>query len=154
MGWRVSFPNWVEIMKSDRYKRASFARKILLGRLVLGFSGFIIAVSIAAGTAWSLDDQSPINQKFDQKAAYVLKISPQAGGADPGPSALSRNSSIGGGCSSHSYAVRYAPKRPMDDGRRSASAAAVLGLVFGVRYALTPPENTSLARSRGTQVCS
>lgn len=138
-------------MKPDRYKRASFARKTPLGRWVLGFSGFILAVSLAAGTAWSLDDQT----KIDQKAAYVVKIGPQAGGADIAPRKLSRNSSMDGGCSPLLETVRYSPpKQSMGENRRSAGAAAVLGLAFGMRYALTPPQDVSLTRSRRTQACS
>lgn len=119
---------------------AGFAGKGLRLRILLGVFGFIFALSLAAGSAWSAwsPDGGAAPAKITAGSGSVKQISSEAASCPP----LLK-------------AVHHSPrKRSIEETRRSVGAAAARGFVFGVRYALTPRENTSLPRIRKPQICS
>ncbi|MCD8497545.1 MAG: hypothetical protein LRZ85_05365 [Alphaproteobacteria bacterium] len=138
-------------MRLDGSNRTRFAARPCMVKLVLGFSGFILAISLAAGSAWSLEPEH--THASDMTAVTLANTLQPEAGDDAASASLNKNSSAG--CAYTLEAVRHTPlKRSVDDTRRSAGAAAALGFAFGMRYALTPPGNASLSKDRGSQACS
>lgn len=156
-------------MRPDQWNNTHFVRRPYLGKMVVGFTGFILALSLAAGSAWSLDEADgqaePVSQvsliDWDKDPASVRTLVPEAGKEGPAPLKYKRNSSLDGvkagtSCPSLLKTVRHTPLNPsVDDGSRpNAEAAAVLGYALGLRYALTPPASAALSKARSNGACT
>lgn len=107
-------------------------------KVTTGFAALTMVLAVSAGTAWSFDTYDSVyghaaTQVEDSGSVPFVSTVPSPSVAD---SCLPLLKSI------HSTNSVSA----MDRNQRSAGKAAALGLVLGVRFALTPP-TTAKARS-------
>lgn len=94
----------------------------------------IMILAVSAGTAWSFDTYDPA------EGGAVDQV--QGDGANPFAS-NAPSPAMADSCLPLLKSIHYtAPVSAMDRNQRSAGKAVALGLVFGVRFALTPPAKT------------
>lgn len=98
---------------------------------------FIIVLSISAGNAWSFD-RSAASLNLDNPDA-VIDFSRD----EPSSSTMAEEQ-----CLPHLQSIRQATSvSAMDRNQRAAGKAAALGLVLGVRFALSPTPNKTPAKA-------
>lgn len=101
------------------------------------FASFLIIFCLFAGPAWSFEtSQGGYEVRVSERDVQALTSSPSnASSPDVVDSCLPLLKSI----------HRISPSSAMDRNQRSAGKVAALGLVLGVRFALTPPQKTRSA---------
>ena len=98
-------------------------------------TALVLILSITAGTAWSFDIR-----EAEQNLPLV---------SDNFSQEQSSPRSTADSCLPLLKSIRHTtPPSAMDRNQRSAGKAAALGLVFGVRFALSPPEKATSSRSK------
>lgn len=109
---------------------------------------FVFVLAVTAGQAWS----------FESEYLNLPNASQVSGGVSITSSGQHLSSSMGDSCLLLLKSVHSSPTTSsMDRNQRAAGQAAALGLVLGVRFALTPPKQPGrsagdIARFDGVQI--
>lgn len=118
---------------SSRGQQLSYKLGTLLAIMML-------ALSFTAGNAWSFESQSLSVNMSDASAIEKSRDGNKLITKSPPPSMADT-------CLPLLHSIRHtAPTSAMDRNQRAAGAATALGLVIGVRFALSPPKKAGSRR--------